>query len=32
MCGAFHEWSLYLVIGGLSLLLMIFLIPHESTC
>jgi hypothetical protein len=27
-----HKWSLYLVIGGLSHLLMVFLRPHASTC
>jgi len=32
MCGVLHEWFLYLVIGGLCLLLMIFPEPHGYTC
>jgi hypothetical protein len=32
LCAALYEWFIYLVIGGLSLLLMIFLEPHGSTC
>jgi hypothetical protein len=32
MCGVLRKWFFYLVIGGLFLLLMIFLGPHGSTC